>query len=484
MPAGTVPRVTVSPPRIARSRVPRTVLLAACVVATALPIAMPALVPATGQVFLVVAATVGAVTYATLESREPRLGLAGPVIAVAVLLAVSVAAPPRGSHDVWSYVMYGRIVSLHHANPYTTLPAAFPHDPLLGHVAAGWRHTPSVYGTTWTAYSAVAMFLTGGSALFARLAFQALAGAAVVAALAVLWHRYRRPGVVAWLGLQPVVWISVVNNGHNDAVVGLGILAGALLLASRRPRVAAVVFALAATVKFTALLAVVGGAVWLWRRHGARVAARFTGFAALLVAAGYAPIALTNLGALSAADHRVSRGSSWNPSLHWFVSASGGRHVFAGMTRAHALALLSLAALLVVAFGAIVLAVRRSASGDAPASVGAALCAFLFGGAYVLPWYSMWVLPTTAGRSRAWTSRVIAVQAGVLAAIYQLPQVPTGKVFDGDLRFALTRVAPACLLAAFVVAFVVETMPSRSRGGPRFEPAMAGPARPREAAAA
>jgi alpha-1,6-mannosyltransferase len=464
--------------------VPRTVLLAACVLATAVPIAMPALVPATGQVLLVVAATIGAVGYATVETREPRVGLVGPVVAVAVLLAVAVAAPPRGSHDVWSYVMYGRIVSIHHANPYTVLPAAFAHDPFLVRVASGWRHTPSVYGVTWTAYSAVAMFATGGSALLARLAFQVLAGAAVVAALTVLWRRYRQPGAVAWLGLQPVVWISVVNNGHNDAVVGLGLLAGALLLASGRVRLAAVVLAVAATVKLTALLAVVGGAVWLWRRDGSRVAARFSGLAALLVAAAYAPIALVNSRALSAADHRVSRGSSWNPSLHWFVSASGGRHILAGMTRAHALASLSAAALGVVAIGAVALAVRRSASGDAPASVGAALCAFLFGGAYVLPWYSMWVLPTTAARSRAWTSRVVALQAGVLAAIYQLPQAPTAKAFDGDLRFVLTRVAPVCLVVTFVVAFVLETARSRPRGG--SWPASAGTvaARPSEAAAA
>jgi hypothetical protein len=76
----------------------------------------------------------------------------------------------------------------------------------------------------------------------------------------------------------------------------------------------------------------------------------------------------------------------------------------------------------------------------------------------------MWLLPTAATRARTWTSRVIALQAGILAAIYQLPQTPTGKTLDGDLRFVLTRVAPVALVVAFVVAFVLETAPSRPRG--------------------
>ncbi len=438
-----------------------------CVVATAIPIATPTLVPPTGQVFLVVAATLAAVAYAVLEGRDSRLGLAPLVVAVGALLAVSVVAPPRGSHDIWSYVMYGRIASVHHANPYVTLPAAFPHDPFVTRVASGWRHTPSVYGATFTAYSAAVTWLAGGSALGARLAFQGLAAGAVVAALVLLWRRYRRPAVVAMLGLQPVVWISVVNNGHNDAVVGLAILVGALLLATGHVRVAAVALALAATVKLTAALAVVGGAIWLWRREGTRVATVFSSIAAVVVAAAYAPVVATNLGALSGADHRVSRGSSWNPSLHWFVSAAGGRHLLAGLTRAQALSTLTVAALVVVAVAAVVLAMKRSSSRDASGSVGSATAAYLFGGSYVLPWYSLWVLPTAAARDRSWTTWVIAIQAGVLAAIYQMPQTPTGAALDGDLRFVLTRVAPILLLVAFVVTFVVESTRTAPRGPDR-----------------
>jgi hypothetical protein len=125
--------------------------------------------------------------------------------------------------------MYGRMVATHHVSPYTHIPAEFPSDPALARVAPGWRDAPSLYGPGFTVLSAGIMTGAGTSGLAARVGFQAVAAAAVLAMGSVLIRR-RVPGAaLAAVLLNPLVLVWVVNGGHNDAVVGLLLLLTASL---------------------------------------------------------------------------------------------------------------------------------------------------------------------------------------------------------------------------------------------------------------
>src|ERR1041384_7655942 len=105
----------------------------------------------TGWFLLAVAAG----TVASLAiARRGDLGMRAAVIACAALIAFAVAMPPRSSRDLWAYAMYGRIVSAHHASPYTHLPLAYPHDAYLARMHPAFRNTRSVYGPAFTAVSA------------------------------------------------------------------------------------------------------------------------------------------------------------------------------------------------------------------------------------------------------------------------------------------------------------------------------------------
>ena len=168
--------------------------------------------------------------------------------ATLVLLAIAVAAPPAETHDLYSYAMDGRIVAHYGDSPYTHAPSDYPHDPLLREVAAGWRHTPSLYGPAFTAASAAIASVAGTDVLANRLGFQLLAAACVLALVLLLYRRTRDPVVVALIGCNPVVLIEVVNAGRNDALVGLALLAGILLATRRRLVAAAAVIALGALV--------------------------------------------------------------------------------------------------------------------------------------------------------------------------------------------------------------------------------------------
>ena len=189
------------------------------------------------------------------------------VLLAAPLLGLAVAVPPHGSHDLWSYAMYGRMVSHYHASPYRHIPAEYAGDPMRHLVT--WTHTKSVYGPVFTAVSAVLMTVAGGSTLLARLAFQGTAALALVAIVGMLWRREVSPVALALLVLNPVVVIGIVNGGHNDLLVGGLALAAVYRLQQQRPVVAGALLASAGLIKVSALLAAA-------RRPGLGVAAMGT----------------------------------------------------------------------------------------------------------------------------------------------------------------------------------------------------------------
>ena len=51
-----------------------------------------------------------------LEQRRRHLGIRASALAVGFVIAMAVATPSCSSNDLWSYTMYGRTVTVHHAN--------------------------------------------------------------------------------------------------------------------------------------------------------------------------------------------------------------------------------------------------------------------------------------------------------------------------------------------------------------------------------
>jgi hypothetical protein len=201
--------------------------------------------------------------------------------AMALLLFVGLLKAPHRSNDVYAYGAYGRIVSEHSVSPYTTRPAAFPEDPVIDRMAKGWRTTRSVYGPAFTLLSAVGMRVAGTSELIERLWFQALA--AIATGCSALLLKRLSPANWWLFALNPATLIVVAHEGHNDALVGLGILS-ALWFLSRSSvdattgslgihgAIGSLVFA--ASIKITAILAVPALAIWIVRRLGWKRSAR------------------------------------------------------------------------------------------------------------------------------------------------------------------------------------------------------------------
>jgi alpha-1,6-mannosyltransferase len=363
------------------------------------------------------------------QMRPPSLGKAVVGVCAAGLLVLAVVVPPTESNDVWSYSWYGRVVAHYHASPYKHPSAGYPHDKWANRVDKIWSHTDSVYGPVFTVVSGAGMLFFGFSFLAARLFFQLLAALCIAAALLLLWRHTRSPAAVAVLGLNPLVVISVVNGGHNDAWVGLGVLVGVLLVTKERFRWAGLVLAAAVLVKVAAVLPLAAVGLWVWRNKGFRPAVELGAAAAVAGIVGYVatggPAALAPL---HSAQLHFSGASVWYGPRRWLTYAGVRNGLSAGAAGQTARQVVS--AVAAVGFGGltILLAARRLHHADPALAAGAAVLAYTLLGAYVLPWYVFWGLPVllVAWRSRlAWLA---LLHGAVLHLVYiPDPSLPTRR---------------------------------------------------------
>lgn len=371
-----------------------------------------------------------------------------------VLLVLAVAVPPLHSRDVYLYAMQGRIVAVHHANPYVTEPNAFPDDPALAMVAEPFRDGGSAYGPAFTAIETAVAASSGGSPTAARLAFQGLAAAAVAASLVLVRRLGGGTAAMVFVGLNPALLAKGVNEGHVDVLLGLVVL-GAVALARRRPVAAAAVLALGALIKLFVLLPLVALLVWMFVHGGWRTAVKAGAFAGSLVVAGYAAVGgLRALQPLREAALHQSRSSLWaqpRQLLTGELVTDGVTGSEAGADARQVVGLLAVLLVGVVALAVVAAVVRRSS--PAP-TVVAALVAYLLASVYVPAWYMAAALPVAA---LVWRSRLaiaVAVHGAALALVYVYSPELADDPLAPAVRFASTWIVPtavAALLAAILV---------------------------------
>lgn len=378
--------------------------------------------------------------YLALITRRAPSGLSIKLVGAAVALqtVVALARPPGATEDLWWYAIYGRILAVYHASPYTHVAVQYPHDPLLALVGHTWRHTPSVYGPAFTALSGVASVALSTSVLGTRLFYQGLAAAALVTACVVVWRRTRSADAIAFFALSPFTALYLVNGGRNDILVGVALL-GAVVLAQRQhPTAAGVVGGLGALVKLTGMVGVVALVVSLVVR-GERGAARRIGIAAGLTVVGAYALAGTSaiLTPMDTAGSLYSRESIWR-----LVPMVLGRAL---PTTQVALAAVGLVVCWVL---------LRSARSGAEVAVPATLTALTLGAAYTMSGYVGWALPTAALQHRGRVARIAAYQGVVLVMAYEIVRQPVPGALGADLHQLAVVGGPLIvlgLLAALVV---------------------------------
>ncbi len=279
-----------------------------------------------------------------------------------------------------------------------------------------------------------------------RLVFQLAAALAVAAALLLVWRRTRSPAAVAWLGLNPVFGAIIVNSGQIDALIGLAILAAALLTAERRGWAAGVALGVATLIKVTSLLALPALVFWAWRRGDRRLARQVAAATAATTAVVYLPFVAGQSHVLAGADHSVTPGAAWNLPAELLVGKDAGRDLPGLLPSNDTLSVLFYLSLALVGVLAVVLAWRWASAARPDLGVGAATASYAAAAEYTLPWYAGWALPALADRRPSRLAWVIWWQSVVLLAAWKLPHAPH-RLGGGHHPAGHVRVRPAARAA-------------------------------------
>jgi alpha-1,6-mannosyltransferase len=444
-----------------RGRARRVLLLGAATVGDLALLRLPRHSVVSVLVVLGTAVVVGLLVL--FEHRDPRLGPAPIAVAIAIAVGASVMAPPRTSNDVWSYAMYGRMVAVHDVSPYDHTPADFPHDRFVARVSPRWTHRASVYGPVFVGIAAAGAWLAGPSSFVARLYFQLIAALALLVVLLVVWRTTSSGAAVAFLGLSPVLAVIVVNGGHNDMIIG-ALLLGATLLAVRgRAGTAGALVGIAALVKLTAGLALLGLLFWLWRHQLRRMATRLLGTTALVLLVGYLPIVVSASHVLTGADKTVTNASPWNGILDRLLRHDAWRNAPKPLAPNDTLNTFFYVGAVMVLLLAIAVGWRTARRDRPDDAVGASLAAYPVAAEYAYPWYAAWALPVFAADGPSALGAVVWIQSIAMLAALKLPLAVTAGPVDAVLRILLSYVAPPVLLVAFVAVALRHTRAKAQR---------------------
>jgi alpha-1,6-mannosyltransferase len=355
-------------------------------------------------------------------------------IAIAAVWLVPLAlAPPLFSRDVYSYLAQGTILHLGH-NPYHEPPvvlASLHRGHVLAAVSPIWRHTTAPYGPLFLELVSLIVGITGqhliGGVLLIRVLD--LIGLALVA---IYVPRVARAlgtdrGAAVWITVAcPLVTLSLIAAGHNDALM-IGLLAAGVSLALRgNPLGGIALCALAATIKVPALVGALFIAV-AWARAERERSAQ------IRFLAGCAAIVIVVLGIVTVAS---GVGVGWLSTSLFSTPAKVKLAITpatsVGYTIAKLLGLVSIhvsahgvesacavaATVVSAAIGLWLLSRARVSRLVAP--LGACLLIAAAGGPAAWPWYFSWGLVLIAACGAPQRSRAVAL-ALVVAAFLVKP---------------------------------------------------------------
>jgi hypothetical protein len=257
----------------------------------------------------------------------------------ALLCLCAAILPPMLTEDPVSYVVRGRVLAVHGANPYTVLAAEFAAvDPMVA-LAKDWAHFPLPYGplaALWQGALAwlgeLPAFLPWEARLGLTLLLFKLANAALFLACGVLAARLAAPHdaptraraalLVLW---NPFLLLELVGNGHNDVLLVFPLLLACAAAQRDRHGRAAFWLLLSAQIKFVTLAVAPLFLVFAWRRGAMRAACAGNALGALLFAAlGY--VFWRQPGALGFLDRQMAQ---YTTPLHDLLAGLLGDHALA-----------------------------------------------------------------------------------------------------------------------------------------------------------
>jgi glycosyl transferase family 87 len=321
------------------------------------------------------------IAYGVLIATTRSLSLRTIAIAIVALHVILLMAPPMQLTDLFNYLGYARLGSLHGFNPYTHVIAQEQHDPVFRF--ATWHHLHSPYGPLFTAAT---YLLPLGSLAASYWVLKSVTVLASLAFLALVWRCARQLGrdprfALALVAFNPIYLVYAIGGFHNDFFMLVPSTAAIALLLARRDRSAGAVLMLAVAVKFTAVLLLPFLLVSV-RPARTRMLHILEGAAAATVPLAVMSVAVFGLSLPNLQDQSTLLTDFSIPNVLGLVLHVGGGTP----------ALLRVLDVAVIA--AIVFLLRQR--GDWVTRAGWATLGLLVSLAWLMPWYIIWLAPLAA----------------------------------------------------------------------------------------
>jgi uncharacterized BrkB/YihY/UPF0761 family membrane protein len=361
-----------------------------------------------------------AVVVSVSDRLSPRL-VVGSIVALNVFVLLG---PPLVSTDVFSYQAYARMGASYGINPYLHGPYAINLDHVFPFVGAKWSYTPSAYGPLFTVFSYA---FAKSSIATSVYIYKAIAGAAALALVAVVWRcagvlRCNRTRAVALVGLNPLLIVYGVGGGHNDLLMLLAVSGSMYALVCGRDRLGGVLGVAAAGIKLTGGLLLPFALASRRRAEDPnRTRDLLIGIAvalAVILALSFAVFGSGGFQIIGTLSQGQKEGS-WN-SIAGFISSRLGLQTVSTVVTW----------MLFVGFAGLCCWLLRRvwrSQMDWIAAAGWATLAMLVSASSLLPWYVAWMLPFAAlGRDRR-LAQVSIAMTGIVLGVQLLGFVPHGS---------------------------------------------------------
>jgi len=337
-------------------------------------------------------------SYLAVLRAAPLLG--GRLIwgAIAVGIAAFALAAPLLSQDVFSYLSYARLGTVHGLSPYVHVPAESPADAAFPYV--GWADDVSAYGPLFTllTYPLGSVSVPVALWLLKGLAATSVAGVAAICARLAPARGLDPRAAAAFVALNPLVLVHVVGGAHNDGLMVLGLMAGCAAILTGRESSGGGALVIAGAIKVSAAFA--GPFALIGAPRRCRLLAGGLVALALLAAAAFLAFAAHGLDAIGLAGENQARVSNY--SLPNALAELLGADVDVVRT-------VALIAYAVVVTALIAWVLR---GGDWIRAAAWAGFGLLLASAWLLPWYVIWVLPLAAvARDRVLSGALLAFTA-------------------------------------------------------------------------
>src|SRR5215210_445014 len=342
---------------------------------------------------------------ALADSVRLRVGVG----AIVALHAIFVVAPPLLSSDLFNYVRYARLQTVHGLNPYVHPLSAAPIDP--SYVYVGWPLNTTAYGPLFTIATLPLGWLSFPTGIWVLKVATGLASLACVWLVWACAARLGRPALPAALffGLNPVLLAYAVGGAHNDLFMLAGALGGIYLLLSTRESGMA---ALVADVAVKSSSAVLLPFALLGSKRPGRALLWGVGVGVVIVAVTLLAFG-THISSLLHVLQRDARLETPNDIPGMINDALG-----LGIST-HRLGRIGM---LVLVPTIVLLLARTWRGGDWLENAGWATFAVLVTTTWFLPWYLIWFLPLAAFAVRPY-QRFTALALTALAMGFQLPLI-------------------------------------------------------------